>query len=180
MLPTIRRTWGLRGQPPILKHALRHHRKVSGIGALTISPQRRRLGAYLKPVYDGNVEQPTVVDFLRDLRRHLAPRITVLWDRWPVHRGATVRAFLARQCRIRLEWLPPYAPELNPQDWLWADLKGHRLCNHGLTALPILARGLRREFQDLRTDQGLLRSFVRATKLPFRLPRPGHWQYFTQ
>jgi len=170
MLPTVRRTWGRRGQPPVLRHRLSHWGKVSAIGAVTLSPQRRRLGLYLDLYPDANVSQEAVVVFLRALGRHLRGPLILVWDRWGVHRGRRVRRYLTGQRRIRPEWLPPYAPDLNPMDkgcWSW--MKGHGLANHGLQDVEQLTRAVRHEYDTLRRRQGLLRSSVRATGLPIRL-----------
>lgn len=52
--------------------------------------------------------------------------IHVIWDNAPYHRGADVRAFLARpDCRIHLIPLPPYCPHLNPIERLWKVMHKH-------------------------------------------------------
>lgn len=52
--------------------------------------------------------------------------IHVIWDNAPYHKGADVRAFLARpDCRIHLIQLPPYCPHLNPIERLWAVMHRH-------------------------------------------------------
>jgi len=169
MLPTVRRTWGLRGRPPILRHRLSHWGKVSAIGAVTLSPRRRRLGLYLDLYRDANISQEAVVAFLRALGRHLRGPLIVVWDRWSVHRGRLVRQYLAGRRRIRLEWLPPYAPDLNPMDkGCWAQMKGHGLANHGLEDLDSLTQAVHHEHETIRRRQRLLRSFLQATGLPIR------------
>lgn len=169
MAPTVRRTWAPRGRTPVLRHAHRHARKCSGIGGLSISPKRRHVGAYLHLYRDADISQEAVVAFLRDLTRHLGGRLTVIWDRWNVHRGPIVREFLARHPGIRIEPLPAYAPELNPVDHQWGYIKGHRMANHGLIDLDALDLMVGDEFNELARDQRLLRSFIRATRLSIRL-----------
>ncbi|MEA3368630.1 MAG: transposase [Planctomycetota bacterium] len=169
MLPTLRRTWGLRGKTPYLRHRLSHWSKVSAIGAVTVSPRRRRLGLYLHLWPDANVSQEAVILFLRSLRRQLRRPVVLVWDRWSVHRGREVRAYLARQRWLHVEWLPPYAPDLNPMDKGWAHVKGHDLANHGLEDLDALTDAVIEDYRTVRRQQRLLRSFVRATGLPIRL-----------
>lgn len=169
MDPTVRRTWGLRAKTPLLPHRLRHWGKVSGIGAVTISPKRRRLGLYLHLYPNANVSQEAVICFLRDLRRHLRGPIVLVWDRWSVHRGQKVRRYLEGQSAMRVEWLPPYAPELNPMDKGWGWMKGHRLANHGLSQVEELTEAVSDAHQTARERQDLLQGFVRATGLPIRL-----------
>ena len=67
--PVRRRTWAPRGQTPIQKVWGRHAR-LSVISAMTVSPQKRRLGLYFQIHYE-NIRAPYIVDFLTGLHRHL-------------------------------------------------------------------------------------------------------------
>ncbi|MFL6187987.1 MAG: transposase, partial [Actinomycetes bacterium] len=60
------------------------------------------------------------------LRRTLGgEKATLLWDELPAHRSKTMRAWLGRQRHwLVVEPLPGYAPELNPVEALWSNLKG--------------------------------------------------------
>lgn len=169
MLPTVRRTWGLRGKTPYLPYRLKGWSKVSAIGAVTVSPRRRRMGLYLHLWPDANISQEAVILFLRHLHRHLPGPLVLVWDRWSVHRGREVRAYRARQRWLHVEWLPPYAPDLNPMDKGWAHMKGHDLANHGLQDLDALTEAVSEDYRSVRRRQRLLRSFVRETGLPIRL-----------
>ena len=169
MIPLVRRTWAPRDQTPVLTHRGRHYEKVSGIGALTISPHHRRIGCYLHLYPAGDICQEAVVWFLRDLLRHLHSPIIVIWDRWNVHRGRIVRQFLEHRRRLQVEYFPPYAPELNPQEQCWRTMKYQRLANHGITELVSLESAVADEYRRIHTDQPILRSFIRASKLPIRL-----------
>jgi transposase len=66
---------------------------------------------------DGSLNGLHTIEFLSHLMRLVGKRLLVLWDRSPIHRRAEVQAFLAQAaCRdIHVEFLPPYAPDLNPQ-----------------------------------------------------------------
>ena len=169
MLPTVRRTWAPKGQTPILRHRTRSHKKVSTIGALTISPQRRRLGLYLHWHPDKNITQDEVILFLRDLLRHLRGNVILVWDRLNAHRSAQVKLWRTAYPRLSIEWFPPYAPELNPMEYVWGHLKGHRLANHGLLELDEIHAQAKREAAQIAGRQPLLRSFVHASQLPIRL-----------
>ena len=118
LTPTVRRTWGLQAQTPIHRHHLKHE-KVSVISALSVSPQRRRIGLYFRCLPDANFDNAAVADFLRQLLKHLRGFVVVIWDNGRCHKGDAMRAFLRRCRRIHLESLPPYAPELNPDEGVW-------------------------------------------------------------
>ncbi|NIN95339.1 MAG: hypothetical protein GTN93_22260 [Anaerolineae bacterium] len=169
MLPTVRRTWAPRGQTPILRHRTRSHKKVSTIGALSISPQRRRLGLYLHWHPDKNITQDDVILFLRDLLAHLRGNVILVWDRLNAHRSAQVKLWQTAYPRLSVEWFPPYAPDLNPMEYVWGHLKYHRLSNHGLFELDDVYSQAKGEAEDVSSNQRLLRSFVHASTLPIRL-----------
>jgi transposase len=136
---------------------------------LSISPQRRRLGLYLHWHPGRNVTRHEVLVFLRNLRAHLAGPIVLVWDRLGAHRSAAARLRETRCRRIQIEWFPPYAPEFNPVEYLWSHLKAHRLANHGFLELDEIHHHARDEAKRVASQQNLLRSFVRASKLPIRL-----------
>ena len=107
--------------------------------------------------------------FLRYLLRHLRAHVVLLWDRLNAHRGQEIRALEAIYPRFTLEYLPPYAPELNPIEHLWGCLKHHRTANHGIYELEELRERVESEAKAVRRQQSLLRSFVHASELPIRL-----------
>jgi putative transposase len=166
--PLVRRTWGLRGQTPVMRTCMRHRRKVSAIGGVSISPARRRLGWYLRFHVDIAISQEEVVAFLRHLLRHLHGRLVVVWDRLGAHKGRKLRQWLRRCRRLHLEFLPPYAPELNPNEYGWAYLKNGALANYCPDDVDELHGTVLVAAQSVTGQQDLLRSFVRGTKLPFR------------
>ena len=162
--PVVRRTWAPRGQTPVQWEWDRHDR-LSVISALSLSPRRRRLGLYWE-IHHQNIRGEQVVGFLRLLRRHLGRKIILVLDRWSVHRAAVVRRFLQGHCKsIEVEWLPSYAPELNPVEQVWNHAKYSDLANVAPANLPELDSLVRSSILNARGQQGLLRSFFRTAKL---------------
>lgn len=170
LTPLMRRTWAPVGQTPRLAVRMRARRKVSAIGAVTISPKRRRLGRYVEMHEDRSIAQGEVVGFLDQLRRHLRGPMVVLWDSLPAHKGRAVRAYLARhRWTLRAEALPAYAPELNPNEYAWGHDKGGVLANACPADVSELTARAEAAIGPTRSDQPLLRGFLRATGLPIRL-----------
>jgi transposase len=173
MHPVVRRTWAPRGQTPIVRHRTRHHRKVSAIGGISISPQRRRLGWYLNFHSDDSIRQEQIIAFLRHLLTHLRGAVIVVWDRLSAHHGAEVREFVSNHSRLRLEVLPAYAPELNPNEYGWSYLKGAKLANFCPKNLDELEQKVFVAAAEAQTRQALLRSFIKATELSIKLGVTG-------
>jgi len=160
--PVVRRTWAPQGETPVLDCWDRHDR-LSVISALTVSPQRRRLGLYFD-IFDHNIITEDMVEFVAKLVRRLR-KITLVLDRWQVHRSA-VRKLQARfGRRVHVEWLPAYAPELNPTEYVWGHTKFADLANFIPDDILHLGQSIAHSLRHTRQDQTLLRSFFHHAKL---------------
>jgi putative transposase len=167
MSPLVRRTLAPRGKTPILKTRAAHREKVSVTAALTISPRRDRLGLYWQTYPRSFVNAERAADFLRALMRRLQGAVIVVWDGGPMHKGEPIRKLLADFPRLSLERLPPYAPELNPIEYLWSHLKYGRLANFAPDDVFQLDGVLKQHLHQTAQSADLLRSFVEASGLPF-------------
>jgi transposase len=130
LTPTVRRTLAPVGRTPVLP-AWQRHDRLSAISCVTLGVTEDVPGLYFELLPEGlNVTAEDVVAFLRELRRELPGPWTVIWDRHNIHsRSRLVRAWLAGRPDVVLEDLPGYAPELNPDEMVWAWLKYGRLAN---------------------------------------------------
>jgi transposase len=162
--PLCRRTWAPRGQTPI-QYAWDRHDRLSVIGALSLAPWAARVGMYFE-LFDRNIRAEDVVAFIKELRRHLRRRIVLVWDRWSVHRKA---ARLLREAKcdwIHFEWLPAYAPDLDPVEWIWNHTKYSHLANFVPDDVQHLQQAVLDSLHHQRHDSYLKQSFFRAAKLP--------------
>jgi transposase len=123
-LPSVVRTYAPIGQTPMLREwRTRDH--LSAISA--ISPA----GKLYFHGQDGAINSADVVAFLEHLLREVPGRMVVIWDGAPIHRSHVIKEFLTNGAaqRMHLERLPAYAPELNPDEGVWQQLKGVELRN---------------------------------------------------
>ena len=136
-----------------------NRRMLSAVAAMTWRNFYFRL-------YPDTIHTAQVVDFLAQLLRQLAGKLLVIWDRLPQHRAQPVSQLVAAQGdRLWIEYLPGYAPELNPVEYLWGYWKHHALpnfCPDDLTELGFFGR---RALQRMRRRPTLIRSFCQQTKL---------------
>ncbi len=162
--PLTRRTWAPRGQTPILRAWDRHDR-LSAIAALSVSPVQRRLG-FSFFVHDHNIRAPDIVTFVDQLHRQLGRPLILVWDRFGVHRKAA-RLFAERGARwLQVEWLPPYAPELNPVEAAWNHTKYSDLANFVPRHIDHLFDEVADSLDDLAFNTRLKRSCFRYAELP--------------
>lgn len=116
------RTWAPIGQTPILEFSF-NWQKLSAIAGITSRSFCFRL-------HGGAIRTAQIIAFLGQLRRFLPGKILIIWDRAQIHRSLRVRRYMeTHRDRIATTYLPPYAPELNPVEYLWAYWKEHELAN---------------------------------------------------
>jgi transposase len=169
LTPTVRRTWAPRGQTPVLDAWDRRDR-ISAISSITVSPRNRSLNLYFDLLPDNrNVHDEDIVDYLRQLKAQLGGAMTILWDGSRVHRSHLVQAFLAEHPDIKTERLPAYAPELNPDELVWAWTKYGRLGNLAAQNTDWLRDYIINELCYVRQHPELLASFIEKSGLPLRL-----------
>lgn len=161
--PVVRRTWAPRGQTPILRQWDRRDR-LSAISALTVAPRRRRFGLYWA-LYQHNIRNAEVLRFLQALRRHLPRGFTLIWDRHRPHRATRVVTWLAQYRRIVVEWLPAYAPDLNPVEAVWSHTKYGDLANYTPEHLAALEGAVVSSLAHTRGQRTLLAGFFGAAEL---------------
>lgn len=143
-LPLAVRTYAPRGTTPLLREWCTHAH-LSVISAITPA------GKLHVQVQAHALHGATVVAFLRHLLRHRAGPLCVRWDGAPIHRGIEAQRFVAaRAGRVQVERLPPYAPELNPDEGIWGYLKRVELKNRCCGSLAERREALRRAVARLR------------------------------
>jgi transposase len=168
--PTVRRTWAPRGHTPILDAWDRRDR-ISAISSISVSPKARRLNLQFDLLPDNtNVHGEDVVAYLRKLKAELGGPLTILWDGSNIHdRSKLVRAFLAQHPEIVTERLPSYAPEINPDELVWAWTKYGRLGNLAANHTDWLRDYIIAELVYVKQHPALMQSFIEKTNLPLQL-----------
>jgi transposase len=100
------------------------------------------------------------------LLRYIDGNILLIWDRLPAHRSRITQQFIREQKgRLDLEYLPPYAPELNPVEYIWAHCKHHELPNVCAKNLWDLSEGARRSLKRMRRRPRLITAFWKQASL---------------
>jgi transposase len=169
LAPLVRRTWAPQGQTPVLRQRTNTYRKLSAIASLVVSPRRDHVRLFFGFYPNANINAARVKLFLRHLKRHVRGPCVLLWDRFPAHRARSVQSFLADKTAWRSEFLPAYAPELNPMEYVWCYMKTHSRTNEVVFDLVDLTASARRHGRALQRSDRLLRSFLKHTPLFLRL-----------
>ena len=159
--PLVRRTWAPKAQTPVM-YCWDRHDRLSVIAGLSVSARRRQIGLYFA-VHEKNITAEDVETFLRQVQRSLRRKLIVVMDRWPVHRKAAKNLFGDE--RFWIEWLPAYAPDLNPVEHVWNHTKYGDLANYIPDDLLDLELELDWSIDQTKRCPDLLRSFFHAAEL---------------
>jgi len=141
-------------------------KRASMAAALAYRPDgsAARLVFQIRP---GAYNDAALIEFLTQLRRQLKGEpVILLWDGLPSHRSRAMAAFIASQRSwLTVERLPAYAPELNPVEALWGNLKGQELANRPCDTLDEVVEATRAGVVRIRRRRSLAFAFLRQTGL---------------
>jgi transposase len=121
-------TWSPVGQTPVVKNTGARF-SVNMISAVSAK------GALRFAVYEGNTNARVFIDFCQRLLHDAPGPVYLIVDGHPAHRATATREFAASTGgRLKLIFLPGYPPELNPDEWVWKNVKHDRIGKTGVTS----------------------------------------------
>ena len=165
LIPPVRRTWSVRGRTPILRHRVAWKR-ASMAAALGYHPDgtKARLCFHIQA---DSYDTDSLISVLEQLAGFYAgQRVVLLWDGLSAHWSYKMRAHLDAQRQwLTVERLPAYAPELNPVEYLWANLKGGELANFAGDTVPEVADQAQHAIQRVCDSDSLVVGFLAHTGL---------------
>jgi transposase len=154
----VTRTWGLRGHTPVIQQSFTW-KQMSAIAGLS-------WWRFYFRFVDGAVKSEQIIEFLAALKRQIRRKLLIVWDGVGAHKSRRVREWLEQQDgRIAITFLPPYAPELNPVEAIWAYLKKHEIANLCPTHLAELSDFARRRLKSMQRRPKLIRAFWQQAEL---------------
>jgi hypothetical protein len=154
----------------VLRHPYRRGKQLSMCGLVAYRPGQdgheqpaARMGFDL---LEGAYDTRQFIRVLDALGYQLSHQpVTVIWDNLGAHKAGDLQAWAATQPWLELAYLPSYAPELNPVEGLWANLKGCELANRCCADRAELLATAQVGSIRARRDPALLRSFLAGTGL---------------
>ena len=157
-------TWAPVGQTPVVI-TTGERKSIQMISA--ISPR----GELRFRVYEGRMNAEVFVGFLKALLESVPGKIYLIVDGHPVHRSKKAREFAEEHSdgRLKLFFLPPYSPDLNPDEWVWNNVKNDRIAKSVVMSkddLKAKALGALRRLQKL---PHVVRGFFRDPHLAYIL-----------
>ena len=93
-------------------------------------------------------------------------KVILVWDGLPSHRSRRMTQYLQRQRSwLNVTRLPSYAPDLNPVEYIWANIKGKELANLCSDDLTLMVEGVRKGFSRIHESNQLNYSFLKHAGL---------------
>jgi transposase len=111
---------------------LRHRfawKRLSLAGALAYEPDGSDAHLFFE-LRPGAYNDETLIEFLSELNEAEQRRMLLIWDGLPSHRSRRMSDWVASQRHwLSVEPLPGYAPDINPIEHVWGNLKSTELAN---------------------------------------------------
>jgi transposase len=144
------------GETPILRARLRRDH-LSAISAITPAGQ-----LYFQ-LQRKTFTNETVVGFVRELLAQVPGKLLIFWDGGRIHQGPDLNTLLngPEGARLQLERLPSYAPEVNPDELVWSQMKRVELRNVRCRNLGELHETVHAAAARLKQRPDLVAGFVR-------------------
>jgi len=155
------RTWGLRGQTPEVPTSGRRQ-SVNAISAVNAR------GAFWYEIYTERLNAARFVALLRNFMRRRKAKVFLVLDGHPAHIAKVVAQYVqSLGGRLELHFLPGYAPELNPDEFVWNHLKRQGVSKKPLRKDESLRGRVQSDLHCIHSDPALVRSFFRAPSVAY-------------
>ena len=153
--------WAPRGKTPVLRHRF-NWKKLSICCALGFSHNGRHTRLVFQIVPDAFTDEKLIV-FLSKMRAEFKRKpVILIWDGLPSHRSRRMNAYLQAQKKwLSVTRLPSYAPDLNPVEYIWANIKGKELANLCSDDLGLVVAGVQSGFSRIHETGNLYHSFLK-------------------
>lgn len=154
-------TWGEVGRTPIVK-GTGNRKSVNMISA--VSPRGKLYFKFL----DGNTNAVTFTGFLEDMLHDIPGIIFLIVDGHSAHTAGATKKFAEKnKDRLRLFYLPPYSPELNPDEWVWRNIKHDHVGKMAARTLDEFKDGISKAAGRLLSLPGIILGFFADPDLAY-------------
>jgi transposase len=147
------RTWGLIGKTPEVM--------VTGQRAkLNVLSLVTKDGQMEYEITQGHIDSETYIDFLDKVLSGRRRPLIVLVDRVAFHHSKKVRAYVREnRAKIRVYFLPKYAPEYNPMEQGWGEIKDNQIRKQPVYTRDDLKKRLNSAMKSLKSNVKRIKSF---------------------
>jgi transposase len=154
--PTLGRTYGLKGQTPVVKTSGQRQ-------SLNVISAVNARGEFWAVTYTGKLNAESFVLFLQNFVRGRPDKVLLVVDGHPAHKAKLVKDYVqSLKGRLELHFLPPYAPDLNPDEFVWSYMKNNGVSKKPLKQNESLEKRIEEDLNKIGNNPKLVRSFFCA------------------
>jgi len=159
--PPLGRTYGLKGKTPVVTTS-GQRQSINVISA--VNPR----GEFWAATYTGKLDAESFVIFLKNFLRGRRGKVFLVVDGHPAHKANLVKEFIKdMKGRLELHFLPPYAPDLNPDEFVWSYMKGSGVSKKPLKQNESMRQRVEEDLANIGQNQILVRSFFGADSVAY-------------
>jgi transposase len=159
--PVLGRTYGLKGQTPVVATS-GQRQSINAISAVNAK------GAFWYDVYSGKLNAARFVEFLGAFLKGRRKPAFLVVDGHPSHTAKAAKAYVqSTGGRLELHFLPPYAPDLNPDEFVWSYSKGNGVSKKPLRQNESLKERVVEDLEAVRRNKRLVKSFFCAVSVAY-------------
>jgi transposase len=159
--PPLARTYGLKGQTPVVATSGQRQ-------SLNVISAVNARGEFWAATYTGKLDAETFVAFLKNFMDSRTGKVFLVVDGHPAHKANVVKAYLkSLQDLLELHFLPPYAPDLNPDEFVWSYMKNNGVSKKPLKQNESLRQRVENDLTAIQQDRKLVRSFFCAKSVVY-------------
>ena len=155
------RTYGLKGKTPVVRTS-GQRQSINVISAVNAR------GEFWAATYPGKLDAETFVIFLRDFMKSRKAKVFLVVDGHPAHKANSVKRLIQEMAgRLELHFLPPYSPDLNPDEFVWSYMKINGTSKKPLKKNESLRQRVEQDLVVIQSDKKLVRSFFGAESVVY-------------
>ena len=159
--PPLGRTYGLKGCTPVVPTS-GQRQSINVISAVNAR------GAFWAATYDGKLNGESFVLFLQNFMKGRPGRIFLVLDGHPAHKAKVVQNYVANLGgRLEFHRLPTYAPDLNPDEFVWSHMKTNGVSKKPLKQNESLRQRVEDDLVKIQGNRPLVRSFIGAKTVAY-------------
>lgn len=155
------KTWGIKGETPVVTTTGARF-SFSLISAISSRGMMRFM------VREGGVNSAVFIEFLKRLMSGAKKKIFLIVDNGPSHISKMTKAFVAGvEDKLELFYLPPYSPDLNPDELVWNHLKSHTVGRSTVVDKADFKKKVTKSMKSLQKNKKKIQSFYQKKSLKY-------------
>lgn len=159
--PPLGRTYGLKGETPVVQTS-GQRQSINVISAVNAR------GAFWAVTYEGKLNAESFVLFLENFMKGRTGKVFLVVDGHPSHTAKAAQRYVeSLGGRLELHRLPTYAPDLNPDEFVWSHMKTNGVSKKPLKQNESLRDRVEEDLLRIKADPGLVCSFFCAQSVAY-------------